>query len=150
MKPRSSKLTDITRLAGKLVMVPSQSLGLFGAGLGGKEEPKPGIAPACTAAGRNLASQRPADKEHQGVDATRRARQMAPDWPRDAVPMPWACCPGQCAAPSLGQVGAPGQRGAAVLSGGGRAIALATGVNLNLEMNPKELGEGDVIGVQMG
>lgn len=33
---------------------------------------------------------------------------------------------------------------------GGGGIALATGVNLNLEMNPKELGEPDVIRVQMG
>lgn len=33
---------------------------------------------------------------------------------------------------------------------GGGAITLATGVNLNLETNHQQLGDGDVIGVQMG
>lgn len=33
---------------------------------------------------------------------------------------------------------------------GGGAITLATGVNLNLETNHEEFGDGDVIGVQMG
>lgn len=105
--------SDITSLAGKLVRVPSQSwgAGLFGAGLGGKEEPKPGIAPACNGRGPQSRLPAPGGQGHQWVDATRRARQMAPHWLRNAVPLPWACCPDQCAAPALGQVGTQGHRG---------------------------------------
>lgn len=63
---------------------------------------------------------------------------VAPHWLRDAAPLHWARCPGQYA------VGPPGGKGPGdvllLCYLGGWAITLATGVNLNLETNPKELG----------
>lgn len=83
------------------------------------------------------------------MDATHRAgeTEWAPHWLRDTVPLHWARGPDKCA---VRVRGLRSLTGLLLCYPGGGAITLATGVNLNLETNHQELGDGDVIGVQMG